>query len=217
MTAEQKQVLTATSLRKTFQSCNGVSGLGLITEEGPYMIANTILNASSPYANTSLLWTFANQTLPKGQAPPRYVTVSVLTSARDTKEARICMDALAKHRNVAPDITKVSNQARLPVSSCLHLDSHGFARFHLLSFTTSSQLINAFVLTNACNGSKICDTQSVSDLLVAAARFQKGSDWFRTINSLTYLATKSSFFYKSSVKILCNLDECSSSTSCDSK
>ncbi|GAQ77716.1 histidine kinase [Klebsormidium nitens] len=74
LTVDQKQDLTASSLRKTFQSCNTVSGLGLTTEEGPYVIVNSVDNATSPYANTSLLWTFANQTLPKGQAPPRYVT-----------------------------------------------------------------------------------------------------------------------------------------------
>ncbi|GAQ81975.1 histidine kinase [Klebsormidium nitens] len=74
LTVDQKQDLTASSLRKTFQSCNTVSGLGLTTEEGPYMVVNSVDNATSPYANTRLLWTFANQTLPKGQAPPRYVT-----------------------------------------------------------------------------------------------------------------------------------------------
>ncbi|GAQ92619.1 histidine kinase [Klebsormidium nitens] len=74
LTVDQKQDLTASSLRKTFQSCNTVSGLGLTTEEGPYVVVNSVDNATSPYANTSLLWTFANQTLPKGQAPPRYVT-----------------------------------------------------------------------------------------------------------------------------------------------
>lgn len=94
---DQKKDLTAFSLRKTFQNCDTVSGLGLTMEEGPYMIVNSIDNAMSPYANTSLLWTFANQTLPKGQAPLRFVTVSQFTANdRYAVVACVCLQKVEK-------------------------------------------------------------------------------------------------------------------------